>query len=334
MKGKNLMKGLSMIDPKYIYEAEFDSLGAKKKPRKPVVLALAACLLFALGVTAYAVNLLGIQEMFRTERRELPTEAVEFIQQETVSGQAEDWSCEITESLSDDSTVMLTIRVLGGDKYIIVPEDVNPDYSIGAIGMTGEQTLEELAQALGKKLLHVGAHISKIGGENTAVGSNYTKNISESEMMIFAQSAKQVQGYQMDAECIVYAREAGSDDVQRIPLTVALQEAPGVQEGKLYHPVNPEAIPGLILGDLTASETPLGINLRLPETVNDVKALYNIRKVEFEGITLGEGGSILGDDGEWYFQANMCKGTLGDTMKVSYYDSDNVLIGEIEFRLK
>ena len=73
------MKAFSFIDPKYIHEGEFESISAPEKSahshRKLVALILAACLVFSLAATAYAANLFGIRELFRTYYRELPETA-------------------------------------------------------------------------------------------------------------------------------------------------------------------------------------------------------------------------------------------------------------------
>lgn len=337
MKGQKVMKGLSFINPKYIHEGEFGSISAPEKSthshRKLAVLILAACLVFSLAVAAYAANLFGIRELFRTPYRELPETAVAYIQQETAAAEVEEgWSCAITESLCDNSTVMATVTIRGGDKYIVAPTDADPDQSVGIIGIAGEQTLSEYAAAQGKKLLLVGASILKVGDEEIGGGSQRMENISESEMVILTRCSKTVSASSLEAVCLVYAREEGSNDVQRVELPFVLSEAPTASEGEAYHPLNPNAIPGLTVRDMTVTETPLGYNIRMPATVTDQEASYNIMKVEIEGLTYGEGSHGSEDDGNWYFDAYMCQGTLEGILVVHYYDCDKQPIGEIEFR--
>ncbi len=338
MKGQKMMKGLSFINPKYIHEGEFESISTPEKSthshRKLVALILAACLVFSLAVAAYAANLFGIRELFRTYNRELPEAAEPYIQQETAAGEAEaGWSCVITESLSDNSTVMATVTIRGSDKYIVVPTDANPNDSVGIIGIAGEQTLSEYAASQGKKLLLVGASIRKVGGEEIGGSSQRMENVSESEMVILTQCSKTVSASNLEAVCLVYAREEGSNEVQRIELPFILNEAPATSEEVVYHPLNPDAIPGLTIGDMTVLETPLGYNIRMSETVTDWEARPNIMKVEIEGLTYGEGGATIEDGtGNWYFEATMCQGTLGGILVVHFYDCDKQPIGEIEFR--
>lgn len=337
MKGRKIMKGLSFIDPKYIHEGEFDSISVPEKSthshRKLAALILAACLVFSLAVTAYAANLFGIRELFRTYYRELPEAAEPYIRQETAAAEAEEgWSCVITESLSDSSTVMATVTIRGGSKYIVAPTDADPNGSARVIGIAGEQTLSEYAASQGKKLLLVGARILKVGDEEIGGGSQRMENISESEMVILTQCTKTVSASDLEAVCLVYAREEGSKDVQRIELPFVLSEAPATSEEMAYHPLNFNAIPGLTFGDMTVTETPLGYNIRMSATVTDQEASYNIMKVEIEGLTYGEGSHGSEDDGNWYFDAYMCQGTPGDILVVHYYDWDKQPIGEIEFR--
>lgn len=337
MKGRKIMKGLSFIDPKYIHEGEFDSISVPEKSthshRKLAALILAACLVFSLAVTAYAANLFGIRDLFRTYYIELPETADPYIQQETATAEAEEgWSCVITESLSDSSTVMATVTIRGGNKYIVAPTDADPNGSARVIGIAGEQTLSEYAASQGKKLLLVGARILKVGDEEIGGGSQRMENISESEMVILTQCTKTVSASNLEAVCLVYAREEGSKDVQRIELPFVLSEAPATSEEMVYHPLNFNAIPGLTFGDMTVTETPLGYNIRMSATVTDQEASYNIMKVEIEGLTYGEGSHGSEDDGNWYFDAYMCQGTPGDILVVHYYDWDKQPIGEIEFR--
>ena len=333
------MTGLSYIDQTYIAESEgvaAEKIQRKKAlPRVFLIAALIALMLLLMGCgIVYAANLFGIRELFRTPYRELPETAEAFIQQETAAAEAEEgWSCAITESLSDNSTVMATVTIRGGDKYIVAPTDADPDQSVGIIGIAGEQTLSEYAASQGKKLLLVGASILKVGDEEIGGGSQRMENVSESEMVILTQCTKTVSASNLEAVCLVYAREEGSNDVQRVELPFVLSEAPAASEGVVYHPLKPDAIPGLTFGDMAVTETPLGYNIRMPATVTDWEARRNIMKVEIEGLTYGEGGAFIENEtGDYYFEAFMCQGTLGDILVVHYYDCDKLPIGEIEFR--
>ena len=352
MTNLELFKALSDIDGTYIEECltapeevrytlerksqigKYENWNGNTHSKRLLALILAACLIFALAVTAYAANWFGIRELFRTYYIELPEAAEPYIQQETAAAEAEEgWSCAITESLSDSSTVMATVTIRGGDKYIVAPTDADPDGSVGVIGIAGEQPLREYAASQGKQLLLVGASIIKVGDEEMGVGSQRMENVSESEMVILTRVSKTVSAANLEGVCLVYAHEEGSNEVQRVELPFVLSEAPATSEEMVYHPLNPSAIPGLTFGDMTITETPLGYNIRMPANVTDWEARRNIMKVEIEGLTYGEGGAFMEDEtGNCYFEAFMCQGTPGDILVIHYYDCDKQPIGEIEFR--
>ena len=338
MKSKRLMNALSCIDQKYIQEAAFDTVQPTQKARassrrRLTVLILAACLVFALAATAYAGNLFGIRELFGGSTRQLPEEAIPYIQPGTTAAEAEaGWSCAITESLCDSSTVMATVTVSGGSQYIIAPTDSGPWNSVSLIGLSGNQTLGDYAASQGKKLLLVGASLTKVGDESIAVGSQNMRSVSESEMTIMVQGTKTVSAPTLEAVCTVYAQESDSEEVQRVELPFTLTEAPAAEEGEiLYRAENPDAIPGLTVGDLHLTQTPLGFNIRMLETETSEENWQKIMKVDMGGLSYGEGGSIKRDDGNWYFEANMCQGTVGDTLVVHYYDWNKDPIGDIVF---
>lgn len=182
MKGRKIMVGLSFISPKYIMEAEQDTLEGiqpvKKRSRKILVLIAAACMLMGLAITAYAVNLFGIRELFKTHIRQLPAEALPYIQEETVAAEAEGWSCEITETLADNASVMATVVIRGGDQFIIAPTYTGPEDSVFEIGISGDKTLGQYAAEQGKTLLFAGASIKKVGNMEGINGSQRMQKYS------------------------------------------------------------------------------------------------------------------------------------------------------------
>lgn len=338
MKGQKILKALSCIHPKYIQEAEYEMISAPAKTgtsrRKLTVLILAACLVFAMAITAYAVNLFGIRELFQTQFRELPASAETYIQQETVAGTAEEgWSCEITESLADNATVMATVAIHGGSKYIIAPTYASAGDPVSEIGLSGNQTLGEYAAEKGKTLLFVGASIKKIGDQESINGSQRMQSLSDSEMIILTSTEETVSTGNPNAVCQVYALEDGSDDVQRIVLPFTLNAAPVIGDEIIYHPINPDAIPGMTVGDMTVVQTALGYNLRMPETITNLEQYFEVKRLAIDGITFPQGyGGSEGEDGNMYFEARMCQGTLDDTLVIHYFDWNEEPIGEIEFR--
>ena len=350
MNRKLISKAISNIDDSFIAESmsvpvahacqspertsnmgKYENTGKRLVSRRLIGLASAACLVLSLGVTAYALNLFGIREMFRTENRELPEAADPYIQQHTETAAAEDWSARITESLCDTGKILTTVTVSGGDKYILAPTDAMADDPVGIIGVEGDQTLREYAAAQGKDLLFVGAtlrhneHLGIFTEAQTFVHS------SDTEMNILLESSRSGEAGG-DAICKIYARdEAGNRLDLELPFT--LQPTPAEGE-RVYVPVDPDAIPGMTVGEATVKETPLGLSCRWMETVTDQEAWYDIMKIEVEGVTYREGGTVLEDDGNWYFQFSMGEGTIGDTMIVHFYDWNKEPIGDILFQKK
>jgi len=286
---------------------------------------MAACLVFALAVTAYAVHyFLGIRDM----DKKLPDTAEPYIQQHTEAAALEDWSAKISESLCDESQILVTVTVSGGDKYIVAPTDADPDTLAVNIGIESDQTLGEYAKEQGKKLLFVGASLKEneaLGG----IGSQDFRNISPNEMTILIQTNKTAALTENEIICCVYAVDE-TWEKQTLDIPFRLEEAPS--NGGIYIPDNPEAVPGMIAGEATVAETPLGISIRFMTSVESQDVFDDIKKVEFDGIVRGEGGGwVLEDDGNWWFTVSRCTGEVGDTLTARYYDWDDQLVGTIVF---
>ena len=343
MNRKLVSKAISNIDDAFIAEtlsppavaldrtpertipmSKYESKKTKTSSRRLFALVLAACLVFAMALTAYACNLFGIRDFFT----KLPETAEPYIQEHTETKAAEDWSARITESLCDETKVMVTVTVSGGDKYIIAPTDADPDTLAVNIGIEGDMTLGEYAAQQGKQLLFVGASLEQndsLGG----VGSQSFRNASDSEMTILITADKTKALTENEIICHVYAVD---EEWNKLTLDIpfSLAEAPSEGLGT-YVPVNADAIPGMIIGEATITETPLGISIRYMETATDEEAMYNIKKVEFDGLVYGQGGTVLEDDDNWWFTVSGCTGDVGDTLIARYYDWDDQLVGTIEF---
>ena len=350
MNRKLISKAISDIDDAFIAEAQsapvanaghspertnmgkYENKRNKSGTRRLVALVSAACLVFSLALTAYTLNLFGIREMFKSHNRELPETADPYIQQHTETAAAEDWSARITESLCDTGKILTTVTVSGGDKYIVVPTDAMPGDSVGFIGIEGDQTLSEYAAAQDKELLFVGATLRPNEHFEIFTEAQTFENVSPTEMNILVESNMSGGIADGNAVCKIYAIDM---DENRLNLELPFTLEPVPSEGeRVYVPVDPDAVPGLTVGEATVKETPLGLSIRWMETMTDQEAFYNIMKVEIEGVTYREGGAVLEDDGNWYFQFAMGEGTVGNTMVVHFYDWDKQPVGDIVFEQK
>lgn len=344
MNRKLISKALGGIDGTYIAETltppatgevspeRTEIMGKYQKnkgtsTRRIVAVALAACLVFALAITAYATNAFGLKDMYKTETRELPEEAEAYIQQHTESASEEGLTAKVTESLCNDSKLMVTVEVSGGDKYILSGQDFNPEEPVSSIGIPGDQTLQEYADSQGKELLFVGA---RLDCENLAgVQSSLFKYDGNGNLIVLADA--DLTGAVTEAVCRIsaYKADAAMEDIQRleIPFTVS---PTGGQE-RVFVPDNAAAIPGLTVGNATVTDSPMGMTIRWPETIADG---CEVMKVEIDGCTYGEGGNVMEDDGTYLFTANMVEGAIGDSFTVKFYDWDKNLMGEVVFRAK
>lgn len=298
--------------------------------RKLFALILAACLVFALAVTAYAANFLGIREMVG---HRLPATAETYIQSHTEAAQEEDWSCRITESLCDTAKVVVTAQVFGGDKYIVVPNDAKPETdTVELIGLEGSETLAEYAAAQGKQILQVCATLRGSEGMEIFMESIEEKNISAGEITVFVES--NTTGGEMPAQavCTVYGTVAGTDQSMELKIPFNLAQTPA--DAEIFAPVDPNAIPGITVGEATVTQTPLGIAVRYRETETREGALYELLPVKFDEVTYREGGAVLENDGNYYFQFSMGQGTVTDTLTAHYYDLNQQRVGTVVFKKK
>ena len=352
MNRKLISKAISDIDDSFIAESmslpmanagralertsnmgKYENKKSKAGIRRLTGLAAAACLVFSLAITAYALNLFGIREMFRTQNRELPETADPYIQQHTETAAAEDWSASVTESLCDSSRILVTVSVSGGDKYIVAPTDASPSDSVTLIGIPGEQTLEEYAASQGKELLFVGASLLRNEHLGLFTQSEKCVSASDGEIHILVDAARSGGEAADSAICYLHGRTV-DDDVLRLEVPFTLEQTPATNEGQ-FVPVDANAIPGITVIGATVEETPLGWSVRIISTVPNQQAFDNIKKMDSDEITDFEGGGfVLEDDGTWSTTWSMGQGNVGDTLTVHFYDWDDQHIGDIVFKQK
>ena len=151
---------------------------------------------------------------------------------------------------------------------------------------------------------------------------------SPTEMVILVESDRSNADPVESAVCRVYARTAdGTKKNLEIPFTLGAAQIQG--EG-VYVPTDPDAIPGITVGNATVTKTSLGVTVRYQETVTDQEAASNILKRESPELPGLMGGFI--EDGSREIILTMGQGEIPGKLTIRYYDDDKAYIGEIDFR--
>ena len=343
MTVQELNMALNGIDDKYLSTWELEktiSLNrspkggryqAKPAHRKLWVLVLAACLVFALAVTAYAVvnNILGIRDMLSGTTQELPPEVEPYITPETAATEAEEgWSCALTQSLYTGDKLLITVTVSGGDQYIVAPTYCGPEDSTMEIGLDGSQTLGEYAAQQGKKLLFAGAKVDLDGWDGNGQGQ-LMKNTSPGEMTILISGDHLVDIPEtLTGTCVVYvvdAEKRAIENVMRQQLPLTLTVAPQPEGEVRTFALQSGEVPGLRFADATLTKTLTGYKFQLPFAVVDEKAVENYLKVycpelDFWGWLDFSSGNIWLED---------LKNADFDKITLEIRDEDSVPVGSV-----
>jgi len=348
MNRKLISKAISDIDSSFIREAMLPPAAADQTPertlkmgkyekkrtmvssRKLISLILAACLVFALALTAYAANWLGIREMFGSVGHELPQEAEPYIQTHTETAAAEDWNARVTETLCDSSRALVTVTVSGGDKYILAPTYVNADDSVNEIGRQDDLTLEEYAKEQGKELLFVGASLLRNEHLGFFTQSEAFENGSDGEIHILVDAKRSGGEEAGDAVCYVTG-VTQSGEVLRLDVPFSFAQTP-TEESGTYVPIDPNAVPGITVMDATVEKTPMGWTVRFTSRITDQEIFENIKFMAVKEFSYMEGGGfVLEDDGTWSTTFTMAQGDVSDSLTVHFFDWDGNNISDIIF---
>ena len=244
---------------------------ARPGHRRLWALILAACLVIAMALTAYAVNFMGIREaMTGTLEQVSPGEAVYITPETAVAESDAGWSCALTESLYTGEKIMLSITVRAGEEYLLIPEDATASDSVGVIGLSGSKTLQEYANELGKTLLHVNAHMEFADWDTNGQGL-FTKNCGTNEITIILKSEHTFRGPEtLTGTCKVLVRPFGQENSLSEELPLSLTAAPEPEGDKqIFHPVVSDSVPGMLFQDGTLSKSLSGYRLQLPFTITD-----------------------------------------------------------------
>lgn len=339
MNRKLISEALSGIDDRLIAEAfvyerkrqsspertsnmgRYENTKVRGHSRKLAALILAACLVFALAATAYAANAFGIRDMFRSENRELPEEMDPYIQQHTEKAEEEEIHCQIDESYCDSGKVMVTLSVSGGESYILAPTDAGPEDPASIIGVSGEDTLESYAEAQGKKLLFVWATLMRNEELGIFTETYHSEHPSPNEMHILVEATRMGSSVTAgETKCtLIIQDQEGNRKEMDVPFTLTQAEA---SDSGTFTPDNPNAVPGITIGEATVTKEASGINIRWKADAFD-QMTFNC-ETTVEEITQYEGGGyVLEDDGYWYFELYMGQGEVNDTLTFHFTDWDS-----------
>lgn len=244
---------------------------ARPGHRRLWVLVLAACLVIAMALTAYAANFMGIREaMTGTLKQVSPGEAA-YITPETAAAESDaGWSCALTESLYTGEKIMLSVTIRAGEEYILIPAYINGSYPVGEIGLSGDETLQEYADRLGKTLLKAEASMDftdwDVNGQGIFPRSNGTN-----ELTLILDSEHTLRGPEtLTGTCTVYVWPLGQEEPTIETLPLSLTAAPEPEGDKqIFHPVVSDSVPGMLFQDGTLSKSLSGYRLQLPFTVTD-----------------------------------------------------------------
>ena len=317
----------------------FDGRKTKRPGTKQfITVALAAALILSVAIAAYAANLFGLRELFfNPNRGEMPENAAVHIIPQSAETEGNGWHARVTESYCDESSVLLALQVSADDGYIVAPTDEDPDSPLRVIGMPGEGTLGDYASREGKTLLFVGVSFDSEPLGLISAGQHF-ENTSPREMTIYFEGARSGSSAAPDEiTCRVVvaswspAAEERDEDlftVERVALPVTLADSGSALLG-IYVPTDPCAVPGLRLRELTLTQTPLGLSLRLKMTTLDPDAVAQLLTLRLKGVSFHGSGS-LDPNGLAVFEQG--QGDFGEIPTIQFLDWDKNIIAEVPFQ--
>lgn len=244
---------------------------ARPGHRRLRALILAACLVIAMALTAYAVNFMGIREaMTGTLEQVSPGEAAYITPETAVAESDAGWSCALTESLYTGEKIMLSVTIRAGEEYILIPAYINGSYPVGEIGLSGDETLQEYADRLGKTLLKAEASMDFTDWDVNSQGI-FPRSNGTNELTLILDSEHTLRGPEtLTGTCTVYVWPLGQEEPTIETLPLSLTAAPEPEGDKqIFHPVVSDSVPGMLFQDGTLSKSLSGYRLQLPFTVTD-----------------------------------------------------------------
>lgn len=357
-KAVDIMDNISdrLISESVVFRGSITNHSSMSHYRRPAViaaiLAVTVCLMCA-GIIAYAENYYGIRDLLSGPKSEwhLREGAEQLIEQRTEVSESDIATVRISETLCDAYTVIATVDIKCDEDHFLVPlndnkhtQNIDLHSSMSLIGFDTEETVSEYAARQCKKPLRVTGYIR---GNDCELGviQDWCECafISDNEMTMLIRSYKTVSMNRLDGICCIYLEEIGNlqygqwqDNTLEIPFEASETETRLLG---VYSPADPEIIPGIILEDVTVTESALGINVMIPIKPISGSEQYlhttlKCRDIEFTG-----GGLIWPDTSDgaetlntmWY----MGKGEISDVLVLQYwyceYGSEPELRGEIVY---
>jgi len=131
MKGREAMKGLSFIDPKYIQEAEFDALSEGEKPAAPrrrgpkllLIAAIVAAMVFLMGAAVYTRWSGSMQKRFKPSeaaRQQAEKSGLSVMYDKAEAGDGsvltatdQGITVSVVQTVADSSRAFIVVRVEG-----------------------------------------------------------------------------------------------------------------------------------------------------------------------------------------------------------------------------
>ena len=343
-KSERMMKAIGDISDDKIEKAS-RALGYHKDRRhtarisirmgRLMSIAAVAVLLLALGAVAYAANFFGLRELYANPNRgDMPEEAANLIVSQSAEVEGDGWSASVLETYCDEGTVLVAVRVSADASYIVVPTDADLDSPLSMFGLLGEGTLREYAQKEGKTLLFVGANLDWEALGLHSAGERF-ESASLQEMTIYVEGARNSSAAApVDTVCTVVAvawspetQNPDTPEPERRELPIMLVEGKSTPLG-LYAPADPHALPGFELGELSLTQTPLGIELRLEIKTLDEEAARNLLTLRLEGVEFHGAGTI---DPNGYAVFGQGQGNFGESPVIQFLDWDKNTIAEVAF---
>lgn len=261
---------------------------ARPGHRRLWALILAACLVIAMALTAYAVNFMGIREAMTGTLEQVSPGEVAYITPETAAAESDaGWSCALTESLYTGEKIMLSVTIRAGEEYILIPAYINGSYPVGEIGLSGDETLQEYADRLGKTLLKAEASMDFTDWDVNGQGI-FPRSNSTNELTLILDSEHTLRGPEtLTGTCTVYVWPLGQEEPTIETLPLSLTAAPEPEGDKqIFHPVVSDSVPGMLFQDGTLSKSLSGYRLQLPFTITDKGLVDDYLKTYCEELDL------------------------------------------------